>query len=170
MLPALSTAMPSFPPPSSLRETLPDGTLLIAGPNLRLRVAVLRPGVVLVSAQGEVKHPDDVSAELTLLRELEAELDHAHQLTLFADLRESERMPSTSRDRLATWARRHEARPFKAHVLVRSTLLEMAISIISMLVGTSRVEMHVRAPAFWALVKESAPDSTKYQRFIWKKP
>ena len=156
--------MPSLPPPPALRQALPDGAVLIAGPNLRIRVSVLSPGVVLVTARGEVKHPDDVSAEAALLRELEAELERAGGLNLFADLRESERMPSTSRERISNWARRHEKRALHSNVLVRSSLLEMAMSIVSMLVGTDRVVIHIRIAAFLAALQKAAPGLTELPR------
>jgi hypothetical protein len=156
--------MPSLPPPPALRQALPDGAVLISGPNLRLRVAVLRPGLVVVTARGEVKHADDVSAEAALLRELERELDRAGELKLFADLRESERMPSTSRERISMWARRHEKRALHSHVLVRSSLLEMAMSIVSMLVGTDRVVIHIRVAAFLAALQKAAPELTELPR------
>lgn len=156
--------MASLIPPSTLRQAQPDGSVLIAGPNLRLRFAVLRPGVVLITARGEVITADDVTVEAAMLRELDAQLELAGRLQVFGDLRESERMPSTSRERLSNWARRHESQALEAHVLLRSKLLEMAMSIVSMLVGRDRVTLHTSLPAFRALVQRAVPELTELPR------
>jgi hypothetical protein len=144
-----------------LRRPQADGSVVFVGPHLRVRVAVLKPGVVLASAHGEVVGPHDVSVETALLAELELELQRAGSLTLFADLRQSPRVPAASRDRLAQWARRHQGRLLPSHVLVQSKLLEMAMSLITMLVGSSVFEVHTRPQAFLALVQAVAPNLSK---------
>lgn len=146
--------------PADVRRPLADGAVLFVGPNLRVRVAVLKPGVVLASAHGEVIGSEDSRVEAAVLAELEAELQRAGTLTLFADLRQSPRLPAASRDKLAQWARRHEGR-LHSHVLVQSKLLEMAMSLITMLVGGDVLETHTRPQAFLALVKKVAPTLTK---------
>jgi hypothetical protein len=142
---------------AEIRRVQPDGAVLICGTNLRVRVAVLKPGVVLASAHGEVADAEDARAEAVLLAELDRELERAGTLTLFADLRESPRMPAASRDKIAQWTRRHQARLLPSHVLVRSKLLEMAMSIIAMLVGGGLIKIHSRPQAFLDLVKQVAP-------------
>jgi hypothetical protein len=147
--------------PAKARCPQADGSVVLAGPHLRVRVEVLKPGVVLASAHGEVVGPHDVSAETALLAELELELERAGTLTLFADLRQSPRLPAASRDRLAQWARRHQGRLLPSHVLVQSKLLEMAMSLITMLVGRDVFEIHTRPQAFLAMVKAVAPNLSK---------
>lgn len=146
--------------PADVRRPLPDGAVLFVGPNLRVRVAVLKPGVVLASAHGEVIGSEDSSVEAAVLAELEVELARAGTLTLFADLRQSPRLPAASREKLAQRARRHKGR-LLSHVLVQSKLLEMAMSLITMLVGGDMLETHTRPQAFLALVKKVAPTLTK---------
>jgi hypothetical protein len=146
---------------AEIRRPQADGSVLFAGPHLRVRVVVLRPGVVLATAQGEVVGPRDVSVEAALLAELELELERAGTLTLFADLRQSPRVPAASRDRLAQWARRHHGRLLSSHVLVQSKLLEMAMSLITMLVGGGVIEIHTRPQAFLVMVKAVAPNLAK---------
>ena len=73
-------------------------------------------------------------------------------------------MPSTSRERISIWARRHEGRALHSHVLVRSSLHEMAMSIVSMLVGTERVVIHVKVAPFLALLEKAAPELTELPR------
>lgn len=146
---------------AEIRRPQADGSVVLVGPNLRVRVAVLKPGVVLASAHGEVVGPHDVGAEMAVLAELELELERAGTLTLFADLRQSPRLPAASRDRLAEWARRHHGRLLPSHVLVQSKLLEMAMSLITMLVGSRVFEIHTRPQAFLAMVQAVAPNLSK---------
>lgn len=146
---------------TGVRRPQADGSVLFVGPSLRVRVAVLKPGVVLATAQGEVVGPHDVSAETAVLAELDLELNRAGSLTLLADLRQSPRVPAASRDRLAQWARRHHGRLLPSHVLVQSKLLEMAMSLITMLVGSGVFEIHTRPQAFLAMVKAVAPNLAK---------
>lgn len=139
------------------RRVQSDGAVLFCGCNLFVRVEVLKPGVVLATARGEVLVDDDVRTEAALLAEFDRELERAGSFTMFADLRESARMPSASRQRIAQWTRRHQARLLPSHVLVRSKLLEMALSVITMLVGSGLFKMHTNPETFLALVKKTAP-------------
>ena len=43
-----------------------------------------------------------------MLAALDAELERAGTLLLFADLRDSPRMPAESREKIARWMRRHQ--------------------------------------------------------------
>jgi hypothetical protein len=147
-----------------IRHVQPDGSVLLCGTNLRIRLGVLKPGHVLVSAHGEVVDSQDVSAEAAMLAELDAELERAGTLMLFADLRMSPRMPAESRERLARWVRRHQARLLPSHMLVRSKLLEMALSIIAMTVGGSLFKIHSDARAFLQLVRRVAPKLSELPR------
>jgi hypothetical protein len=149
---------------AEMRRVQPDGSVLICGNHLRVRVAVLQPGVVLATAHGEVADAIDASAEDALLAELDRELDRAGNFTLFADLRESPRMPAASREKIAQWTRRHQARLRPSHVLVRSKLIEMALSIITMLVGSGLFKVHTNPQTFLALVKKVAPKLTALPR------
>jgi hypothetical protein len=147
--------------PTEIRRIQADGSVLLHGPNLRVRVAVLKAGVVLATAHGEVLDEKDVRVEAAVLAELESEIDRAGTLTLFADLRQSPRVPSLSREKIAEWTRRHRARLLPSHVLVRSKLMEMAVSIVSMLIGQTVFEVYTRPAAFLASIKKVAPMLTE---------
>jgi|GEM_PF-955436 len=146
---------------AEIRRVQPDGALLFSGPNLRVRFTVLKPGVVLTSGHGAVVDAEDVSAEAALLAELERELEQAGTLTVFADLRNSPRLPAASREKIEQWARSHQARLLPSHVLVRSKILEMAVSIIAMLVGGGLIKIHSSPQKFLALLKQVAPTMTE---------
>lgn len=140
-----------------MRQLQPDGSVLFSGTNLRVRIAVLKPGCVLATAAGEVLDARDAGAEDAVLAELDAELERAGTLTLFADLRDSPRMPAKSREKIALWMRRHQARLAPSHALVGSKLLEMALSIVTMLVGGGLLSVYSRPQAFLDLVKKVSP-------------
>src|SRR5450432_346595 len=147
-----------------MRGAQADGSLLFRGTNLRVRVAVLKPGVVLISAHGEVAGTEDTSVETALFAELDQELERTGTLTLFADLRESPRMPAASREKIAHWTRRHQARLLPSHVLVRSKLIEMALSMITMMVGGGLFKVHTKPQPFLDLIKKVAPKLTELPR------
>jgi len=149
---------------TEIRRAQPDGSVLFCGSNLCVRVSVLKPGVVLATARGEVVDHEDVRAEAALLLECDRELERAGSLMMFADLRQSPRMPSASRERIAQWTRRHQTRLLPSHVLVRSKLLEMALSIITMLVGSGLFKVHTNPQTFLALVKKEAPKLNELPR------
>ena len=151
-------AAPSLPLEMvEIRRVQSDGALLLFGTNLRVRVAVLKAGVVLASAHGQVVDAEDSRVEAELLLEFDRELERAGSLTVFADLRESPHMPAASRKQIAAWTRRHQTRLLPSHVLVRSKLIEMALAMLTMLVGGGLFKIHTDAQDFLALVRKAAP-------------
>ena len=150
-----------FPQRSQACQVQPDGAVLFSGTSLRVRVFVIKPGFVLATATGEVTDAVDGSIEDGVLAEFDAELERAGSLTLFVDLRGSPRIPAESREKLALWLRRHQARFMPSHALVGSKLLEMALSIITMLVGGGVFKVHSRPQSFLDLVKKVAPKVTE---------
>jgi hypothetical protein len=142
---------------SEIRRVQADGSVLFRGPNLRVRIAVVKPGTVLATAQGEVIDAKDVSVEAAVLAEFEREIQRTGTLTLFADLRHSPRVPAPSRERIAEWTRHHRAKLLPSHVLVQSKLMEMAVSIVSMLVGVGVFEVYTRPAPFLGLLRRVDP-------------
>lgn len=134
-----------------------DPIRLLRGTSLQIRIAVLKPGIVLATARGEVVGAADVEIEQALLAALDAELERAGSLQLFVDLRESPRMPAASRARIATWMRRHQARLLPSHALVQSTWIERALATIAMLVGGSLIKIHTRPEIFLQLLRKVLP-------------
>jgi len=146
---------------AEMRRVQPDGAVLFCGTHLSVRVAVLKPGVVLASARGEVLDPADQNVEMAMLAEFDRELDRAGTFALFADLRESEGLSPASRKKIASWMRRHQARLLPSHVLVGSKLTEIALSIITMLVGGGLFQTHTNPQTFLALLNKVSPKLTK---------
>ena len=144
-----------------LRREEADGSLVFLGAALRIRLVTLKPGFVLVTADGEALGERDGQAELALTTELDRELERAGTLTVFADLRQSPRMPAKSRDMIARWTRRHQARLNASHVLVHSKFMELAMSIVAMLVGGGMVKVYSKPDVFLNLVRKVAPRLTE---------
>jgi hypothetical protein len=157
------TSLHQQPP---LRHVQPDGAVTFSGGHLNVRVVVLKPGVVLASARGEVLDADDESAETALLEEFDRELERAGSLMLFADLRESPRMSAPSREKIAKWVRRHQARLLPSHILVRSKFIEMALSVIAMLVGGGLFKIHASPQIFLDLLKKVSPRLKELPRVV----
>ena len=143
--------------PDGVRREQADGSVVFCGTVLRVRVAVLKPGFVLATAHGEALTERDERAEQGLTAELDRELERAGQLTIFADLRESRRMPTKTRHMMAQWMRRHQARLNTSHVLVHSKMMELAMSVVAMLVGGGMIKVYSKADVFLAAVRKAAP-------------
>ncbi|HEY3669106.1 MAG TPA: hypothetical protein VGL19_24075 [Polyangiaceae bacterium] len=143
--------------PDGVRREQADGSIVFRGTALNIRLATLKPGFVLATAQGEALTARDGLVEQAITAELDRELERAGQLTIFLDLRESGRMPAKSRNMIAQWIRRHQARLNTSHVLVHSKLMELAMSVVAMLVGGGLIKIHSKADAFLAVVRKAAP-------------
>jgi hypothetical protein len=136
---------------------MPDGAVLFTGRNIRFRVAVLKPGFLLVTVKGGAKGPEDSAAERAMLREFDVELERSGMLTTFVDLREATRMGSESRDLIVAWRRQRQGRINASHVLVRSKLIEMAVSIVAMLDGGGLIKTYSSPQVFLKLLRDTAP-------------
>jgi hypothetical protein len=147
--------------PAGVRHEEADGSVVLFGTAIRVRVAVLKPGFVLVTADGEALTERDMRVEQDITAELDRELERAGQLTVFADLRESPRMPAKSRAMIAQWMRRHQVRLNTSHVLVHSKVMEMAMSIVAMLVGGGLVKIYSKPDVFLGLLRKVAPKMTE---------
>lgn len=134
--------------------------MLLSGPSLRVRIVVLKPGFLLVTAAGSAIQPNDRLVEVGLLREFEVEIGRAGMLTVFVDLREMTRMAGDSRELVATWMRKYKPQLNPGHILLRSKLMEMAISILGMLVGGGMFATYSRPQAFLDVVRAVAPRIT----------
>ena len=132
----------------SLRRVKPDGSVVFVGDNIRFRTAVLKPGVLLLTVDGAATTTEDTRAELAMLAEMDRELARTGKLTVYADLRETGRMTSASREISANWMKRHQARLGPSHVLVRSKLVEMAMAVLSMLVGGGMIKTFSKPETF----------------------
>jgi hypothetical protein len=136
---------------SPIKETLPDGSTqwkLENGATVTLRK--LAPGVMYFAAAGSITHFIDEAAKA-----LDAEIAKEGRITVFANLFETSRMASDVRDAWAAWSKKSQAHtlPF---CLVRSKIMEMAMSLISMFSGAN-LKVFSDPQPFVNAMKNAAP-------------
>lgn len=140
------------------RQVHSDGSVLITGAGIQFRVQALKPGHVLLTVHGgRSKHDEDAAAERLMLDELSAEMRRSGPIVIFADMRGSSSMGAQSRDVATEWLHRHKRDILASHVLVRSKLIEMAMSIVAMVVGGGLLHVYSSVPAFLAVVRGAVP-------------
>ena len=145
---------------AAIRRVQPDGSVLFTGTDLCLRVAVLKPAFMLITASGGAKSIEDSAVERAVLREMDLELARSGMLTIFCDLREMTRMAADSRETFGAWGKRHQKRINASHVLIRSKLIEMATALISVLAG-GVLKTYTRPQAFLEAIRAVAPKLTE---------
>jgi hypothetical protein len=135
------------------RTLLPDGSVELSAPGARLRVTRLKPGVVLLT---QVGNDDDVTRASFV--EFEQEIVRSRRLTVFADVRGIRRMSPEVRDFSLSWGRRHRDDVRHATILVGSKVVDMAMSILAMLLGGGLITVVSDPLTFEELVRKKCPD------------
>ena len=112
------------------RKVHSDGSVLIWGPNGGVYVVRLAPGLLYTLGIGNFDGPFEDGPMCDFDREIAA---HG-SLELFMDLRNVDRGSRKTRDPWKDWATKNRSR-ISSHLLVRSSILRMAISVIAMVSG-----------------------------------
>jgi|GEM_PF-2544058 len=133
------------------RKVLSDSTILLSTAHSITRVERLAPGVILCTSVGR----SVVTLDEAVMQELDRDVATATSVFLFCDLRGLSRMDLATREKAAAWGRKHHGK-LNVHVLVTSKLVELALSVISMVVGTP-VQFYASADAFLGAVQKQAP-------------
>ena len=139
----------------ALRRVQADGSVLFVGSNIRFRIQVLKPGLILMTVLGASSNAEDTRAELAMFAEMDQELERSGKLQVYCDLRETGRMTASSRDISAKWIKRHQVRLEPSHVLLRSKLVEMAMAVLSMLVGGGMIRTYSKADVFLEALRKA---------------
>jgi hypothetical protein len=129
--------MPALATESVERTVAASGTVRIAGGGHVALITRLQPGYLLVTERG-TQMP---ATRAVMIKEVEAELAVAAPVTVFIDVRASDRMDTAGREEWAAFGKRHRPKFKRVVVLVRSKLLEMAFSIMGMFVGGGMIRM-----------------------------
>jgi hypothetical protein len=135
------------------RVLLPDGSVELSAPEARLRITRLKPGVILLTQLG---NDDDVTR--AAFPEFEQEILRAGPLTVFADVRGIRRMSSDVRDFSLSWGRRHRDDVRHATILVGSKIVDMAMSILAMLLGGGLIKVVSDKPTFEDFIRKTCPE------------
>jgi hypothetical protein len=134
-----------------VKQTLQDGSLqwtLDGGATVTLRR--LAPGVMYFASVGSITLFIDEAAQA-----LDAEIAREGRITVFANLYETARMNSEVRDAWGAWSKKTQAKT-TPYCLVRSKLMEMAMSLISMFSGAN-LRVFSDPTEFLAAMKRTVP-------------
>lgn len=134
------------------RTTLADGSIELGAPDASLRLTRLRPGVLLLV---QVGNDDDMTR--AAFSDFEEEIRRAGRITVFADVRGIRRMTPELRDFALSWGRRNRDEIDRATILVGSKIVDMAISILAMLLGGGLIKIVSDVQTFEDLVRKKVP-------------
>ncbi|HVR18369.1 MAG TPA: hypothetical protein VMS65_01690 [Polyangiaceae bacterium] len=118
-----------------------------------MRIVPLARGVVLLTQVG-----NNDAVTLASFGELTAEIRRAGSLTVFADARWTKRMSPELRDTAVKWAAEHRSSLRTTTVLVASKLMDMALSVLAMLVGGGLVKTVSEPTEFERRIRQHAPN------------
>jgi hypothetical protein len=110
----------------------------------------LAPGVMYFASSGSITVFIEEAAKA-----LDAEIAREGRITVFANLYETARMASDVRDAWAAWSKKSKAST-APYCLVRSKLMEMAMSLISMFSGAN-LKVFSDPQPFLEAMKKAAP-------------
>jgi hypothetical protein len=113
----------------------------------------LAPRKILISGFGY----NDGAVVRHVIGELEKELGGGNTVTIFVNLLEESGNSASTREAWATWAREHRSAIESTHILFRSRLMEMAISIVAMLVGGGTIKAYSNLREFEQSVQSRVP-------------
>lgn len=134
------------------RRVHSDGTVAVWGPSgAAVVIFRLAPGVLYLVGVDNFDGPFEDGPMCDFDREIAA---HG-SLSLFIDVRNVERGSRKSREPWKEWASKNRSR-HRSYLLVRSSLLHMAISVIAMVAG-SFTESFADETTFLAELKRKAP-------------
>ncbi len=114
-----------------IRSVQPDGTIVLSGDRCAAHIKRLAPGVMYMVYVGSGSAAVDSAAMSEYGKEVEA---HG-SLQLFCDLRGLTRIASETRENSKSWLK-YKGR-LHSHLLIKSKLVEMALSVMAMILGTT---------------------------------
>ena len=134
------------------RSTLADGTKCFRTSKFTQLVTPLAPGVVLVTGIG---YNSGACAPL-VTEEVGLGFSPAGKLTSFVNLSLQTGQASVAREWWAAWVKENRPRIEAAHILVRSRLMDMAISVTRMIIG-GMIHSYTEPAPFEAAIRELVP-------------
>lgn len=134
------------------RSTLADGTKCFRTSKFTQLVTLLAPGIVLVTGIG---YNSGASAPL-VTEEVERAIPAQGKVLSFVNLSLQTGQASAAREWWIEWSKQHRPRIEGVHILVRSRIMDMAISVIRMFVG-GLIHSHSEPESFEAAIRERVP-------------
>lgn len=112
------------------RTTLAGGTVVLKGDRNVITIIQLAPGVLFLQPVG-VTSPE---VDRLIFEELERAIEKSGKIDVFVDSRGQPRISRETRDLAGEWSKGKNDK-VKAHLLVNSRFIEMALAVISMVSG-----------------------------------
>jgi hypothetical protein len=132
-------------------QKLPDGTTQWNAGGFITTLRQLAPGVLYSTAVGSGEHVFNPA----LTEAMEAEVAAHGRTVIFVNLLEATRLGAEARDSWAAWAKKHRQQT-SAHLLVRSKLVEMGLSLIAMFSGAD-LKVYTDLERFLDAMRQAAP-------------
>ena len=140
-----------MPPQSVTKQKLADGTTQWSVGGFVTTIRTIAPGVVYCTAASsgeQVFIPEVVEM-------MEAEIAAHGHLVVFVNLLDAVRFSGPARESWAAWAKKQKQHA-SAHFLVRSKLVDMALSLIAMFSGAD-LRSYADMERFLAAMRQAAP-------------
>jgi len=134
------------------RSVLADGSLCFRTSKFTQVVTPLAPGRMLVTGIG---YNDGRCAPL-ITEEMTRALRRDGKLIAFVNLSAQTGQASEAREWWAEWAKAHRGQLEHTHILVRNRMMDMAISVLGMLVGGG-IKAHSEPASFEAAITAAVP-------------
>ena len=138
---------------ATLRSTLADGSVCFRSPKFTQILTRLAPGQMLVTGIG---YNSGDSAPL-ITTEMSREIPRGGKLSAYVNLSAETGQASAAREWWADWVKQHRPELNETHLLVRSRIMEMAISVLGMIVGGGNVKPHSSEAAFVSIIAAAVP-------------
>jgi hypothetical protein len=135
------------------RSVLADGSQCYRISKYTQVVTRLAPDCLLVTGFG---YNSGECAPL-VTAELARAIPEAGKLTTFVNLTAQTGQASVAREWWAAWARQHRPRLAATHILVRSRMMDMAISVMAMIIGGGMIQSHTDPAEFAATIGVRVP-------------
>jgi len=132
------------------RSVLADGSQCFRTSKFTQVFSLLAPGVVLVTGIG---YNSGQCAPL-LTAELSRAIPAGGKLSAFVNLSDQTGQASVARDWWGDWAKQNRPQLATTHMFVRSRMMDMAISVLVMIIGSEMIRTHSLRTTFEAAIAE----------------
>jgi hypothetical protein len=113
-----------------VQRTAFDGSNLLTDGRSAARVERLKAGIILITVAGK----GSVTIDKAILEVVEKEMNEHGNVKFFCDLRGVSRMASGTKEWAVPWGKEHKGR-YEGNILVGSRIVEMTLTVITLLVG-----------------------------------
>ncbi len=135
------------------RSMLADGSLCFRTSKFTQVVTVLAPGFMLVTGIG---YNSGECAPL-ITAELRRAFPQTGKLATFVNLAGQTGQASVAREWWGEWVKQNRAQLTVTHMLVRSKMMDMAISVLGMIIGSGMIKAHSDVLTFEAAIRAGVP-------------